>query len=132
MKKRYLIIIVVILGILVGGYLMYDTMFPYAEPIEYPNIEENNFNKISIVDNKANTEFEIPFDDILVYLKKAKPTRSISVSESPGTTPYYCVEVETKERLYIYYIYEKKSKVYVEVPYYGVYIIDEAVLDLFA
>lgn len=83
MKKKHWIVVLTLICVLLGGYLIYDSNFPYASPIEYPH----------------STEIK---------------------------------ELETEKRSYSYCIYMKNSKVYVEKPYFGVYTIDEKVLDLFS
>ena len=71
-------------------------------------------------------------ESVLALLKNAEPTTRESVNDSPYAETYYalCVQGE-EERLVFGYLYERESffglisKWYFEVPYYGIYEVQE-------
>ena len=132
MKKKHWIVVLTVICVLLGGYLIYDSNFPYASPIEYPNSTEIKEHKILKYDGQSEVELENQLEEIMNYIKTAKPTRKMSVSERPGVSPYYYIAIETEKQSYSYCIYTENSKVYVEMHYFGVYTINEKVLDLFS
>lgn len=78
---------------------------------------------------------EIPMDndsleELLPLLCQAKPTRRPTVNDTPSVTPWYRISLLTSEREYRYFIYEEDGKVYIELPYDGVYRSDRALLPL--
>ena len=70
--------------------------------------------------------------DILQNIRNAEPTRKMSVNDYPVVDPYYSIEIETLERSYQYFVYSENSKVYIEIPYEGIYEANQRLLDLVA
>lgn len=54
----------------------------------------------------------------------------MSVNDYPSVRPYYVVEIESVDRYFRYMIYEENGKVYVELPYEGVYVVDAKAIDI--
>lgn len=121
MKKSWIIIITLIGLIVVGGYIVFDNVFPKASPIKYPEID--NIISLSIVDDNdiSSTVDESQFEGILQEIQDVKPTRKMSVNDYPSARPYYQIVIETKEREYRYFIYIEDGNVHIEIPYEGIY-----------
>lgn len=131
MKKKYLVVfLVVIVGFILGSYFIYINMFPYVMPIDYPKLQEINESKIVYYDENDQIDIDVSIEEVMNYIKSSKPTRTQSFNEIPNKKPYYCIELKTTNQLYTYYIYERNSQLFVELPYNGVYKIDEEVKDL--
>ena len=129
MKKKSIIATIFIVLIL-GGYYIYNNMFPVAEPIQYPSIEDIIAIDILTDDNKENKILGTDFASLVTYISNSKPTRIMSTNESPTITPHYKIEISTEEKTYNYYVYEDDKKVYIERPYEGIYTIDSQVVNI--
>lgn len=130
-KKWFWIFIVTVIVLVVGGYLVYDSIFPKAEPLKLLKVSEAD--DIYIYDSNGN-EIELSDSEIealCIYINTAESTRIMSVNDYPSVRPYYVVEIESVDRYFRYMIYEENGKVYVELPYEGIYTIDEKVIDVF-
>lgn len=121
MKKSWIIIITLIGLIVVGGYIVFDNVFPKASPIKYPEID--NITSISIVeDNDVSTKIDqSDFEVILENIKVSRPTRKMSVNDYPSVRPYYEVVIDTMEKEYRYFVYIEDGYVHIEMPYEGIY-----------
>ena len=131
MKKSYIIIAFILIAIISGGYLVYNYFFPVAQSIEYPEVEQITSIIISS-DNELIEYTDIAeFTAISSHIVNARATRIWSVYDAPTVFPYYTINIETVDNnsRYIYYIYEKNFKVYIEQPYYGVYVIDKKIIN---
>ena len=132
MKKKTIIIIVAVFAVLLlGAYMVFNSIFPKAEPIK--QLEVSMVKSVSLYDSDDN-EIEVSdaeLQKLLTYINAAKATRKMSVNDYPNVRPYYQLEVKTEERILRYMIYEEDGTAYVELPYEGIYIIDDNVLELF-
>ena len=130
MKKSWIIIITLIGLIVVGGYIVFDNVFPKASPIKYPEID--NITSISIVeDNDVSTKIDqSDFEVILENIKVSRPTRKMSVNDYPSVRPYYEVAIDTTEKEYRYFVYIEDGYVHIEIPYEGIYKSDQQFYDL--
>ena len=133
MKNRWRITIVVLLlvaALLLGGIALYDGIFPVAEPICCPDLEDVTTVFLS---HKGGSAVEVDgAEAILQAISQAEPTRLWSVNEFPVAEEYYTLVLVTPEREYRYYLYEEDSRVYVESPYEGVYQRDARLLETVA
>ncbi len=134
MKKllRILFLLALIVGLVFGTYL-YLSLFPKAEPLQYPDAE--SVSSVSVAKNRAADAVTLSAEDratMLGYIESAEPTRKQSLNDSPYVTPYYRVALATEERTYIYYVYEEDGRTYLESPYEGIYRIEGAAIDLLA
>lgn len=130
-KKWFWIFIVMVIVLSAGGYLVYDSIFPKAEPLKLLKVSETD--DVYIYDSNGN-EIELGDSEIealCIYINTAESTRIMSVNDYPSVRPYYVVEIESVDRYFRYMIYEENGKVYVELPYEGIYTIDEKVIDVF-
>lgn len=130
MKKSWIIIITIVGLITIGGYAVFDNVFPKATPINYPVID--NVISISLIQNNdvSMTVDESEFEVILQNIKDAKPTRKMSVNDYPSVRPYYEVVIKTTEREYRYFIYTEDGYVHIEIPYEGIYKSDQQFYNL--
>ena len=129
-KKTFWIVLVVIVVLIAGAYRAYDSIFPKAGPIKQSKVSE--VANIYIYDNGEN-EIEMSgseMEELFTYINAAGPTRIMSVNDYPDVRPYYVIEIETVDRYFRYIIYERNGKVYVELPYEGVYTIDAKAIDI--
>lgn len=135
MKKKTVIIAVLTVAVLValvlGAYVLYDDMFPYAAPIK--QLEISIIESVNMYDNE-NKDIVVGDEELqklINYINVAVPTRTMSVNDYPVVRPYYVVEFKTMERFIRFMIYEDNGASYAEIPYEGVYEIDrEAVVIL--
>ena len=130
MKNKIILVITLILVVVtISGYLVVDHFFPFAPPIPYPSIEY--ITSISISNDDMDSNTTVPdFVRIILSISNSKPTRKMSVNDFPSVRPYYRIEVLTDERMFNYYIFEENNKVYIELPYEGIYIVESEILEV--
>lgn len=130
MKKKFWIFIVVAVVLVTVAYLVYDSIFPKAEPIKQLKLSE--IDTIHIFDNDENEigMSDLDIEELFTYINVAVSTRIMSVNDYPSVRPYYVVEIESVDRYFRYMIYEENGKVYVELPYEGVYVVDAKAIDI--
>ena len=136
MKKIIIpIVVVVILAVLIlGGYLIIDSLFPKADPINVPSessvvsmtVKKNE----DIKDEEPREIADADIDDILSKLSEAEPTRKMSVQDSPDAKTYYEIAAKTDERTHYFYVYFDNGTCYVEIPYEGIYTVDKGIVNL--
>jgi len=128
-SSRILAAIVLILTLIlaIGGYTVYNSLFPMAEQMYIPPLEE-----ILSVSVSPDGETEAVVQDaaaLLALLADAEPTRIMSASDYPTVKVYYTVTAAVSARIHRYYIYEKDAQVYVEIPYEGIWRADKQLLE---
>ena len=132
-RKRILTaaLLVVFLAIAISGYFVFDYSFPFARPITYPSIDD--VTAISIYcEDKHSVIFSHDFAEIITSIGNSKPTRRMSINDTPAVSPHYRVEVQTGDPTFNYYIFEEPNKVYIERPYDGIYIAERKILEIFS
>ena len=133
MKKIIIsiIVVVVLAGLVLGGYLVINHLFPKADPINVPSASSVVSMTVAKNENrKAGEPREIEsadFESILSKLTEAEPTRKMSVQDSPDADTYYEIAAITNERTHYFYIYFENGTCYVEIPYEGIYTVDKGV-----
>ena len=136
MKKIIIPIIVVIVlaGLVLGGYWAIDCLFPKADPINVPSASSVVSMTVAKNENrKAGEPREIAsadIDSILSQLTEAEPTRKMSVQDSPDAKTYYEIVAKTSERTHYFYVYFESGDCYVEIPYEGIYTVDKGLVNL--
>ena len=139
MKKEKWLVPVIAVGLAVvlvifavGGYMIYNYVFPMAEAIDCPDTE--SVTAISLIQNNniSVTVEAKNFGTFLQNISNAQPTRNWSVQDYPAAENYYTIEIDTPARQYRYFVYTEDSQVYVESPYEGVYQANQQILDLVA
>lgn len=130
MKKSNIVIGFVLIFMISGGYSVYNNFFPVAKSIEYPEVEQIYSINISSDNGVIDYSYIDQFTILSSYIVNARATRIWSVNDVPNL-PYNTIKIETidSNKTYIYYIYENNSRVYIEQPYYGVYIIDKEIIN---
>ena len=136
MKKIVILVVAlaIIAGLIIGGYLMIDSLFPKADPINVPSassvvsmtVKKNENRNDGDLREVANADV----DSILSKLSEAEPTRKMSVQDSPDAQTYYEIAVKTNERTHYFYIYFESGTCYVEIPYEGIYTVDNGLVNL--
>jgi len=136
MKKIIIpiIIVVILAGLILGGYLTIDSLFPKADPINIPSassvvsmtVKKNEDRKDEEPREIANADI----DSILSHLSEAEPTRKMSVQDSPDAKTYYEIAAKTDERTHYFYVYFDNGTCYVEIPYEGIYTVDKGIVNL--
>lgn len=130
-KKNVIITVAIFVVVIISAYYVYNNMFPVAKPIQYPSIEDINSIEISTDDsNEARKIIGTDFAKLVTHISNSKPTRAWSVNDFPSVRPYYKIELLTEEKMFNYYVYENNNRVYIELPYEGIYIIDSQVVNI--
>lgn len=131
--KKVWIISGIVLGLVaisfVGIYALVDNWFPKADIIVCP--DDGDVILVSLTFNEIAIEMdEERYKDVLEVIRDAKPTRRMSVNDVPSTNTYCILDIVTATKNYRYFVYEDGSRVYIEMPYQGIYKADRQFLDL--
>ena len=136
MKKIIIpiIVIVILAGLILGGYFVIDSLFPKADPINVPSASSVGSMAVKKNENRNNGDLreieDTDVDSILSKLSEAEPTRKMSVQDSPDAKTYYEIAVKTNERTHYFYVYFENGDCYVEIPYEGIYTVDKGLCNL--
>ena len=136
MKKIVILVVAlaIIAGLIIGGYLMIDSLFPKADPINVPSASSVVSMTVKKNENRNDGDLReianADVDSILSNLSEAEPTRKMSVQDSPDAQTYYEIAVKTNERTHYFYIYFESGTCYVEIPYEGIYTVDNRLVNL--
>ena len=139
MKKMIISImaVVILAGIILGGYWIIDNLFPKATPIQVPSASSVVSMTVKTVKQNEDGKDEEPreianadIDSILSHLSEAEPTRKTSVQDRPDAKTYYEIAVKTNERTHYFYVYFENGDCYVEIPYEGIYTVDKGLCKL--
>lgn len=133
MKKRIVKVFLLFfcIALIVGGYKVFDFIFPKAGPIRFPTVDS-----ISVVytscnsTDRSNEISEDDYTELIGYISNAKSTRKLTLNERPLGYTYYMVEILTSEAWYRYFVYKEDIWTYIELPYEGVYRVDKKIMDL--
>ena len=116
MKKIVILVVAlaIIAGLIIGGYLMIDSLFPKADQINAPSassvvsmtVKKNENRNDGDLREIANSDV----DSILSKLSEAEPTRKMSVQDSPDAQTYYEIAVKTNERTHYFYLYFESGR----------------------
>ena len=130
-KICIVIVVILIIGGGIFGYYMYDKMFPMAPDVVIPG--NDDIYEIAISYGLGDKIFLDDKDEeiILAFMRGCQPTRNWTVNDYPYVDEYYIITVYTSEDGYgyRYFVYEEGGRVYLELPYHGVYTVDEEILD---
>ena len=125
MKKVWIAVVVFLCLATVGGYCVVDHIFPKAGPISCPDTES----VVSIVLSQKDDTFApvaiFEYEWILQEIREAEPTRIMSVNDYPAVKEYYVINVVSTTRSFRYFVYLDDSQVYVELPYEGIYKVNQ-------
>ena len=129
MKKSKILIIVssiFVVSIFVSCFLIYNSIFPKAPPIESPHPDTVLSFEVKDYSDISYSVSLLSFYDVLL---DAEPTRIMSVNDYPDTQYYYEINIATESRNYRYFLYTSSGKDYIEMPYVGVYEIKNFKID---
>ena len=127
----FIIAFIIFVAIFIGGFAVYDSVFPKAPP--FYSLEIDEIDKITIsngVSEQILSDMAMEVLDVLLNFD-VKSTRIASVNDVPNVDNYYKITIYNIDgHLDYYYIYRKSSitfgtKYYMEQPYVGVYSIRE-------
>lgn len=121
---------------LVYGVYLFNRIFPEAEAINTPKASDVISASVSV-----NTEATLyidktvdiggdELDETIAHLQSANPTRKKSLNDNPSTKPFYIIELHTAKATYQYFVYREGTKIYIEMPYTGIYISDTELFGL--
>ena len=136
MKKIVILVVAlaIIAGLIIGGYLMIDSLFPKADPINVPSASSVVSMTVKKNENRNDGDLReianADVDSILSKLSEAEPTRKMSVQDSPDAQTYYEIAAKTNERTHYFYIYFENGTCYAEIPYEGIYTVDNGLVNL--
>lgn len=119
MKKAFIIVLSAFLIITVGLYITDHVL--RNDPIVCP--DETKVVSITVAESEGEAK-QVPEDDflpILTCIRNAVPTMKDSVNDRPYEDEYYTLDVSTDDMQYRYFVYQKGSQYYIEMPYIGVY-----------
>lgn len=133
-KLRIILPICVILVLLLGGYLMLERVFPQAAPLSVPTAAEVMSVTVTAHDTQQSVALTDPAaqQELLALLTAARPTRKMSVNDTPDVGDYFMVAVETSAAQYRLFVYTEGGQTYVERPYEGIYRADDELFGLVA
>ena len=136
MKKIIIpiIVIVILAGLILGGYFVIDSLFPKADPINVPSTSSVVSMTVKKNENRNDGDLReianADVDSVLSKLSKAEPTRKMSVQDSPDAQTYYEITAKTSEKTHYFYVYFESGACYVEIPYEGIYTVDKGIVNL--
>ena len=136
MKKSLIVYVVIFLIVtlifivpIIGGYFILNDFFPKADPINCPAAE--NIQSVSLSGNDEHTVLlnETDYEELLHNISNSLPTRNMPMNDYPAVRQYYTITIQTSVREYRYFVYEEDSQVYIELPYEGIYRSENKMLD---
>lgn len=130
MKKLLLILIALtlIVVIFISSYSFFDRLFPIANPLESPSLVDISSIYIDS-DSKRSEVLADDFEKLLLLIGENRPTRKMSVNDTPYVDEYFIITINTENRQYRYFLYEDNGRAYLESPYEGVYRLNKDSLD---
>lgn len=119
MKKAFIIVLSIFLLVTVGLYITDHVL--RNDSIVCP--DESKVVSITVAKDEGE-EKQVDEDDYLPLLsciRNAVPTVKDSVNDRPYAESYYTLTVSTEDMQYRYFVYQKGSQYYIEMPYMGIY-----------
>jgi len=116
-------------AVLIGGYMLFDAVFPKAKPLMLPDTGDILSVTITGSDGEAATLTGDDIRSLSDLLRGCSPTRQPSVNDYPTVKPCYTLSMQTNIREHRLFVYKEHVQVYVESPYEGVYKADERLLE---
>lgn len=129
LKKVLLILLGLVIFLMLAGYFTVQSLFAMAEASPYLGnvVSYQVFYQQEPVDLE-----EGAFTELLSQLRQARPTREVSVNDTPRVDAYYKIDMvvdEDPSSRYVF-VYENQGKFYYEIPYGGIYETDQSVWSL--
>ena len=133
MKKIWIALIILATFTIGFATFTFFSLFPKAPELEPPEDEQIVYCTLEI-QNGASTLLVEQRETLLEYMKEARATRKMSANEIPDASKYYRITLMVDEgklqRPYVYYVYQEGGRLYLEVPYQGIYRVDAGILDI--
>lgn len=122
-KKIEMIAIAAFAVVLLVGYRVYDRIFPYARPLEYPRDYPDVSEVVSVTISTPDGESTdvSNFASLIMQIQQGQPTRTVSVNDFPAAEFYYQIVAATSDKEYCYFVYQEDGQVFLEIPYCGIY-----------
>ena len=122
MSKEIKITSLIFMLVILVGYIVYISIFPLAEAIELPSLEDVKSIQIEKEGTRIDFTTEKEMKEIMNFFEESIPTRKVSVNDAPSVKDYYIVNFSTESnRMYRTYIYKENGKWYIEQAYVGIY-----------
>ncbi len=121
-SSKLMIIAVPLIAALMLMAIIGNSLFPMARAIVVPF--NSDVTSITISGEYGTSEVEaeqMDIERICAFVTEAKPTCIQSYDDNPSVRPYYKIEMHVSEGSYRYFIYREGMKVYIEIPYEGIY-----------
>lgn len=67
---------------------------------------------------------------LLQSLRTAQPTRRMTLNDVPDVRPYTQIDLTDSVRNYRIFVYEEAARVFVDIPYTGIYCTDKDILSI--
>lgn len=128
-KKLLFIAAAVFLFCVVTVFIAYDRLFPMAEPVRVPDMDDIISVAVTEKNDKTVGIEKNDCEELMQYISSSRPTRIMSVNDYPAADTYYRIDISASSRQYWYYVYEDNGQVYVEVPYEGIYIVAPGIVE---
>ena len=123
-RKWLLLFVVLLVSMGAAAWYLFIDIFPKAPPIRMPKIEEITSIFVAVNNDEAFEINDLNLEELFYYIQKAEPTREQSLNDYPSGYGFFRIEVQTREREYRYFVYERGEQVYIEIPYEGIYTAD--------
>lgn len=128
MSRTVKVTIVVLLVLFWTVISAINFLAPLAPPA--PELSSDIFYEITYEDRLLYLDLN-ELEQFVEYLQDAKPTRELSVNDTPTQKTYYKIDVyNNTDSLWRFFIYEYGGKAYYEIPYTGIYKVNSNILNL--
>lgn len=142
-KPTIIVVVIVILALLMIVVNTINFIFPSAPPS--PVLSEIQHYEISYVQKTVNQEEyktsynrqiihleQNEFTSLLKELEEARPTREQSLNDRPSHQQYYEINLQSNNlnTPTLVFIYEYGGKSYYEIPYTGIYTLNEGFFEI--
>lgn len=113
--------------------ITYEDMLIYLDLNELEQLLDSQQEPVPRSSNQPESIFldHDELEQLIDYLHDAKPTRELSINDTPTQKPYYKIDVyNNTDSLWRFFIYEYGGKAYYEIPYTGIYKVNSNILNL--
>ena len=130
-NKTIILVIIIFTALFACAIFLYNDFCPKAPSIQCP--EKGELLSVALESNELNLTislYEEHYEKLIEYIKTATSTRMQSINDCPAVRPYYCIKMQTEQMHYQYFVYEDHGKIYIEMPYQGIYETEDDLLRL--
>ena len=126
MKKIAILVAITVFLFIIMAFLLdgFGITAELADSLPEIPKEDIEYIEVFIYDSGKSKIVGEDFDNLLLYLEKAEPTRIESISDSVYSKDYRGINIKTANESYRYFVYVENGKTLLEIPYYGVYNVD--------